>query len=237
MSRQLFADGLEQLRERLARRLEREALEAIAARGRFSVALAGGSVASSYFPRLAAVPVDWSRTDFFWGDERAVPPDHPESNFGVARRLWLEPARVPAERIHRMEAEAPDSEGAASAYAETLVQVAGAPPRLDFVLLGLGADGHVCSLFPGHPALREQTRSVLAIHDSPKPPIHRLTLTLPVLTAARLVVVAAAGSRKAAVVREALEREDSQLPVSFLARGARRVLFLLNLEAGPESRR
>jgi 6-phosphogluconolactonase/glucosamine-6-phosphate isomerase/deaminase len=89
----------------------------------------------------------------------------------------------------------------------------------------------------GHPALREQTRSVLAIHDSPKPPIHRLTLTLPVLTAARLVVVAAAGTRKAAVVREALEREDSQLPVSFLARGARRVLFLLNVETGPESRR
>ncbi len=82
MSCQLVVDGLEQLREKLARRLEREALRAIAARGRFSVA-------------LAAAGVDWSRTDFFWGDERAVSPDHPESNFGVARQLWLEPARVP----------------------------------------------------------------------------------------------------------------------------------------------
>jgi 6-phosphogluconolactonase len=230
MSRQLVVDGLEQLRERLARCFEREALKAIAARGRFTVALAGGSVASSYFPRLAAVPVDWSRTDFFWADERAVSADHPQSNFAVARRLWLEPARVPAERIHRMEAEAADPERTATAYAETLAQVAGAPPRLDFVLLGVGADGHVCSLFPGHPALREGTRSVLAIHDSPKPPGRRLTLTLPVLTAAKLVVVAAAGSSKAAVVREALEREDSPLPVSLLARGARCLLFLLEVE-------
>ena len=236
MSHQLVVDGLEQLRERLARVLEREALKAIAARGRFSVALAGGSVASSYFARLAAAGVEWSRTDFFWGDERAVSPDHPESNFGAARRLWLEPAGVPAARIHRMEAEAADPERAALAYSETLAQVAGAPPRLDFVLLGLGADGHVCSLFPGHPALREETRSVLAIHDSPKPPRRRLTLTLAVLTAARLVVVAASGSRKGAVVREALEREDSALPVSLLARGARRLLFLLDVEAGRKAR-
>src|SRR3954471_1927197 len=86
----------------LTRRFEEIAAAAQEARGAFSVALPGGSVATTFFPSLSRASTDWARTDFFWGDERAVPPDHPDSNYGVARSLWLEPARVPARRIHRM---------------------------------------------------------------------------------------------------------------------------------------
>ena len=137
----------------LAARLEREAEAAQAARGRYSLAISGGSVATALFPRFATARIDWSRTDFFWCDERAVPPDDAESNFGAARTLWLEPAGVPEASIHRMEGEAADLTAAAEAYAQTLRRVLGDPPRLDTVLLGMGPDGHICSLFPGHPLL------------------------------------------------------------------------------------
>lgn len=219
------------LPERVARRVEEEGRRALAARGRFSLALPGGSVAQSVFPHLARLAFDWSRTDFFWGDERAVAPSHPDSNFGVAQSLWLEPARVPAERIHRMEADAPDIEGAAAAYADTMARVLGSPPRLDLVILGMGPDGHVCSLFPGHPLLGEERRFVAAVTDSPKSPPRRVTLTLPALAAAELVVVVALGEAKAAVLEEALTRAESPLPIAQVARRARKVAFYLDPEA------
>jgi 6-phosphogluconolactonase len=223
------------LGEKLARRLEDEARRALVERGRFAIALPGGSVAEAFFPRLAVTEVDWSRCHFFWGDERAVVPTDPESNFAVARRLWLTPARVPAGCVHRMAAEHRDLEAAADAYAEEMRRVLGSPPRLDVALLGVGPDGHVCSLFPGHPLLGEQTRLVAAVFDSPKPPSRRLTLTPPALTAAGLVVVAATGEAKAAPVREALSDPASRLPVALVTRRARRILFLLDeaASAGP----
>src|SRR5262249_18355181 len=112
--------------------------------------------------------------------------------------------------------------------ASALEQLLGRPPRLDFVLLGVGPDGHVCSLFPGHPLLAEERRWVAAIDDSPKPPPRRLTLTLPVLAAAELVVVAALGEGKAEVVRESVEEPASRLPLALVTRGSRRMLFLLD---------
>jgi 6-phosphogluconolactonase len=216
-----------ELQTTLARRFAEEAERAVAARGFFSVALPGGSVATTFFPRLAQTPVDWSRTRFFWADERAVPPGDPESNFGLARSLWLDPAEVPAVQIHRMEADVPDLAAAAAAYSDTMLRLLGSPPALDLALLGVGPDGHVASLFPGHPLLGEESRWVAAVEDSPKPPPRRLTLTLPVLAAAGLVVVAALDGSKAAVVREALERPESRLPLALVARRARRCLFLL----------
>ncbi len=219
------------LAEALAARFEEEARCALPARGFFSVALPGGSVGTTFFPRLARTAVDWSRTEFFWGDERAVPASDPESNFGLARSLWLEPAGVPASRIHRMEADVPDPEGAARAYSDAMARLLGAPPRLDLVLLGAGPDGHVCSLFPGHPLLREEARFVAFVGDSPKPPPRRLTLTMPVLAAAELVVVAALGREKAEVVREALEQPDSALPLALVTRRARRAVFFVDGEA------
>src|SRR5262249_16010971 len=118
------------LADALAARFAEEGRKALGIRSTFTVALPGGSVATSFFPRLAGLDFDWSRTDFFWGDERAVPPDHPDSNYGVARSLWLEPARVPEARIHRMRADAPDFAAAAEAYEGELTACAGSPARL-----------------------------------------------------------------------------------------------------------
>lgn len=193
-----------------------------------AVALTGGSVATTCYPEMSRTRCDWSRIAFFWGDERAVPPEHPDSNYGLARKLWLDPAGVPAASIHRMEAERPDMEAAARAYQEELVRVAGDPPRLALVLLGVGPDGHVCSLFPGHALLREEDRYVGVVLDSPKPPPRRLTLTLPVLRAAEMLAVVAMGEAKAAVMREALEDPGSQLPVALALRGARSAVVLLD---------
>ncbi len=130
-----------------------------------------------------------------------------------------------------MEADAADPEAAARAYAVTMVRILGAPPRLDLALLGVGPDGHVCSLFPGHPLLLEESRFVAVLDDSPKPPPRRMTLTLPALAAAELVVVAALGRSKAEIVRAAIEEPSSALPVARVARRARRCIFFVDAEA------
>jgi 6-phosphogluconolactonase len=226
-----LVDKTECLAGALVSRVEEAAREALSRHGRFTLALPGGSVAASFFPELSRASVDWTRTDFFWGDERAVPPDHPDSNYGVARSLWLGPARVPEARIHRMVGEAANLEAEADAHAKVLERIAGAPPRLDLVLLGVGPDGHVCSLFAGHPVLAERSRWVAAVEDSPKPPPRRLTMTMPVLTAAGTVIVVALGRGKADVVRAAIEDPESPLPVAIMAREARRTVFLLDPEA------
>jgi 6-phosphogluconolactonase len=210
----------------LASEFQRAASDAIAARGAFRVALSGGSIAPLFFTSLARLPLDWSRIDFFWADERAVPPDHADSNFAEADRLWLTPAAVPAARIHRIHGENPDLRQAAQTYAEELCLIAGRPPALDFALLGVGPDGHVASLFPGHPALREEHEVAVAIEDAPKPPPRRVTLTLPVLAGSARLVVAAQGQAKAGVVRQALE-PGSSLPLGMLISRAGNVRVLL----------
>jgi len=214
----------------LVGRFEALAGSAIASRGRFTCALPGGSVANTFFPRLADAAVDWKHVDFFWGDERAVPPTDPDSNYGLALRLWLDRDALDPARVHRMRGEEPDLDAAAAAYAHELDSVRAGRP-LDLALLGMGPEGHVCSLFPGHAALRESTRSVIAIHDSPKPPPRRITMTLVPFVGAELVCVAAFGAEKADAVREAVESSDSQLPVALAARGGRRALFLLDSKA------
>lgn len=228
MLHDVVVDKLPVLADTLAARFESEGRRALGARGRFAVALPGGSVATAFFPRLARAALDWSRTEFFWGDERAVPPSDLESNYALARSLWLEPAGVPATRIHRLRGDAGDLQQAAAAASDEMVRVLGTPPRLDIALLGTGEDGHVCSLFPGHALLREERLWVAAIADAPKPPPSRLTLTLPSLAAAELVVVAALGEAKAHAVREALESTASSSPLAMVTRRARATLFLLD---------
>jgi 6-phosphogluconolactonase len=232
MTPQIRVDDTAALAAHLTTLFAREAERASAGRGQCAVALPGGSVAAIFFPELARAQCDWSRVAFFWGDERAVPPDHPDSNYAVAHSLWLAPAGVPAANVHRMPADDPDAERAARAYEGTLTRVLGAPARLDVALLGVGPDGHVCSLFPGHALLKEDRRWVAAIADAPKPPPRRLTLTLPALAAAALVVVAALGEAKAAVMREALKDPASTLPVALALRGAQRAVVLLDPPAG-----
>ena len=227
MRPELYVAEIDALVERLARDLSAEYTRAIAERGVFALALPGGSVAAHAFPVLATLPLDWGRTHFFWVDERAVPASDSESNYAAARTLWLGPARVPATSVHRMPADGPDLAAAAVAYSQELTRILGAPARMDFVLLGVGQDGHVASLFPGGAALAD-ARLVVAVGDAPKPPSGRLTLTLPVLAQAARVVVMAFGQSKAAVIWEAIERVDSTLPLALVLRRAQRGLVLLD---------
>jgi 6-phosphogluconolactonase len=196
-----------------------------------SIAVPGGSVAESFFPRLVKLPLDWRRILVFFGDERAVSPDSGDANVAEARALWLDRVPIPMANVHRMRADDPDLDGAARDYERLLVETLGSPPRIDLVLLGLGPDGHVCSLFPGHAALLETERYVVPVLDSPKPPAKRITLTLLALGAARSVVLAAFGAAKATVVREAVEDPASRLPAARALRVGPRALTLLDPEA------
>jgi 6-phosphogluconolactonase len=224
----IVVDDAIPLSEALATLVEGESRAACAARGSFALALPGGSVATTFFPRLARAALDWSRTDVFWVDERAVPVTDPESNYGAAHALLLSPAGVPDARVHRMDAEGPDLEATARACEDELRRVLGPERRLDVALIGVGPDGHVGSLFPGHALLSEETRRVAAIIDAPKPPPRRLTLTLPMLSATRHVVVAALGEGKAERIRESLEDATSALPLARLVRRAARVTVFLD---------
>lgn len=207
--------------EELARRAQRE-------RGAFSIALPGGSVARAFLPVLAETAIDWGRVDLFFGDERAVPPDHPDSNYGLARRLLLDRIASGPGRVHRIRAEGGEPELAARAYEAELRRVLGDAAALDVALLGAGPDGHVCSLFEGHPLLRENARLVAEIPDSPKPPPLRITLTLTALRSARLLAVAAFGKEKAEAMRRALREPGCGLPVAIALRDARDALLLLD---------
>jgi 6-phosphogluconolactonase len=223
--------SVDTLGEALAADFAVESARAFAARGRFTIAIPGGSIATTFFPRLARASVDWSRTEFFWTDERGVPPDDPESNYGLARTLWLEPVAIPLSNVHRMPADSPHLETAAREHAAELKRVAGDPPVLDFVLLGVGVDGHVASVFPRDPDTRKATEYVIAVTDAPKPPPRRMSLALPVLMSARRCVVAALGASKASVIHEAMDNRESTLPVASILRRSGRTLLLLDRDA------
>ncbi len=178
----------------------------VAAQRRFGVALSGGSTPRQLYEQLATGPhgqqVPWERVHVFWGDERAVPPDDPASNYRLAHEALLSKAPLPPANVHRMRGEAENLEEAAAAYEQELRL---ALPRLDLALLGLGSDGHTASLFPGYPAQHETTRWVVATGVAPtEPPVRRLTLTLPVLNNAAQVLFLVTGAAKADLVREIL---------------------------------
>ncbi len=176
-------------------------------------------------PALAAPSlrdrIDWSTWQVFWVDERWVPPSSPDSNFGLARRLLFSRVGIPEAHIHAVDdSKSPDETARAyeAQIRRTLPVEAGALPRFDMVLLGLGEDGHTASLFPGHPALQENRRWVVPVFNAPKPPPVRVTMTLPVINAARQVLIVVAGSRKAGVVGRVLHpgNEDLKMPVQRL---------------------
>ncbi len=216
-----------ELAARFAARVASIAREAVAARGRFTVAITGGSLADAFLPALATVPMPWPVTDVFWTDERCVPPDAPDSNYGQARRLLFGSGLAATARLHRILAERPEAEATAGAEA-ALIEVAGPLGRLDLILLGVGEDGHVCSLFPGHAAVAEAVRLMVAIADSPKPPLRRITMTMRVLAAADQLWVGAFGAGKAEVIRAARMDPTDQRPVAQAARGHRRVTWWLD---------
>jgi 6-phosphogluconolactonase len=231
MSADVSIYPVQQLTERFARIAEEECRRAIAERGSFSIAVPGGSAAEVLLPSLVVASVDWPKVSVFWVDERMVPPDDVDSNFRLARAVWLEKVPIPPERIHRMPGE-DEAPAARAAYARVLREHLGEPARFDLVLLGVGSDGHVASLFPGHRLLRAWDRDVAILDDAPKPPPRRMTLTLKALTAARRIVVYATGAAKAGAIGAALGNDESELPVALATMGDSHVTFLLDPEAG-----
>jgi 6-phosphogluconolactonase len=211
---------------------------AVALRGCCTLAIPGGSVAAAVLPAFSQRQLPWHAVDVFWCDERAVPLAHQDSNAGAALRLVADSPLAQRARLHVMRGDASDLWRAADDYAAELAIVAGSPPVCDVVLLGMGEDGHVASLFPGHiaevgPWTPIQT-SVLVTTRAPKAPPTRLSLSLSVLTAARETIVMAFGSAKAPAVHDALEGNRLDTPCARVVRESRRVLLLLDPHAASQ---
>ena len=212
-------EDVRELSEAAARFFLEEARKAIQESGRFAVALAGGSTPKSTYETLATryggpEDLDWGRVHFFFGDERSVPPDHEDSNYHMAHEALL--GYVPAGGVHRMRGEL-DPHEAAALYEQELEEFFGGPPRLDLVLLGIGEDGHTASLFPDTPALDVADRWTVE-NPVEKLDTVRLTLTVPVLNAAKQVAFLVAGEGKAEALKEILEGEADphKYPAKFI---------------------
>jgi 6-phosphogluconolactonase len=226
-----------------AARLVTRLVDVQAAAGSASLVLTGGGIGTAVLAELAAAPardaVDWRRLDIWWGDERFLPGGHPDRNETGARQALLRHLDMSQGRVHAMPAaggpDGDDPEAAAARYASWLSAAArpedhGPVPAFDVLLLGVGPEGHVASLFPGLPALYDE-RPVVAVRGAPKPPPIRLTLTLPAICCAREVWLLAAGAEKAGAVRLALsDVGEIQVPAAG-ARGRQRTLFLLDRAA------
>lgn len=208
------------------------AKKAVAAHGRFLLVLSGGSTPRALYALLAHAPVPWERVHVFWGDERCVPPDHPDSNYRMARESLLDRVPIPAGNVHRLEGEDPDPGAAAARYAEEIRRFfAPDPPRFDFVLLGLGPDAHTASLFPGSEAL--ESRSWVGAPWVEKLAAYRLTLTPVLLNRAAQVVFLVAGRDKAAAVEAVLQGTGSprEIPARAIQPEEGRAIWLLDAAA------
>jgi 6-phosphogluconolactonase len=217
--------------------------EAVRVRGLCAVALAGGSTPKGLYTSLATDPfrarVPWMRVHFFWGDERHVPPDHPDSNYRMVHEAMLSRVEVPADHVHRIKAERSDAAAAAEEYDSTLREFAGqgAParggverPLFDLVLLGMGPDGHTASLFPGTDAVGEKARLVVANWvDTFK--AHRITLTVPALSNAARVVFLVSGEDKAEMLRAVLQDTAARFPASLIRPKTGRPTWLVDKTA------
>ncbi|MCC5948215.1 MAG: 6-phosphogluconolactonase [Nitriliruptoraceae bacterium] len=203
--------------------------DAIAARGRAGVAFSGGGTATSLFTALVDQPVDWSRVAVWQVDERIAPAGHPERNLTALRAQLVDRVGLPDTQLHPMPVADDDLDAAAERYGEQLRAVAGDPPRLDLVHLGLGADGHTASLVPGSPLLEHAPGpvAVTGIYQGRR----RMTLTLPVLSGARNVLWFVRGADKADAVRQLVDG-DVSVPAARVAR--ERALLLLDPAAAGE---
>lgn len=193
-----------------------QASQAVRANGRFTVALSGGSTPKTLYSLLATKPdIPWDKLCFFWGDERHVPPDHPDSNYRMADEALLSKVPVRPENVFRIHAEEKDAATAALKYEQSLQDFfhlsPGEFPRFDLILLGVGPDGHAASLFPDTAALNEKQRLVVA-NWVPKFNTHRITFTFPVLNAAACLMFLASGADKAPILHQVLENSAADLP-------------------------
>jgi 6-phosphogluconolactonase len=231
------------LAETAAQAVVEAAQAAVAARGRFMLALAGGRTPRDTYRRLAESPhreaMPWPETFVFFGDERCVPPDDPDSNFRMAREALLDKVPLPPRQLFPMVGDALDPDVAAAAYARTLAETfetrRGETPRFDLVMLGMGLDGHTASLFPGSPVLKEVFRPVAAVHAAAAAIPQRLTLTLPVFNAAAQVIFLVAGAEKAKAVKAVL-RDGALLPAALVRPHAGRLRWILERAAASLTR-
>ncbi len=238
------------LAEAAAARLVTRLVDAQAARGHGSAVLTGGGAGIAVLAALAASPardaVDWQRVDLWWGDERFLPSGHPDRNETQARQALLDLLPLDPGRVHAMPAsdgpDGPDVDAAAARYADELAAAArregargeGALPALDVLLLGVGPDAHVASLFPDMAAVHEQERTVVGVHGAPKPPPTRITLTLPAITSAEEVWLLVAGAEKAPAVGLALRGAGPVQAPAGSAVGRRSTLWLLDRAAAAQ---
>ncbi len=237
--------GPEMLARAVAARLITRLVDAQAGRGEASVVLTGGRIAAAVYSAVRDSPardaVDWSRVDLWWGDERFLPGGHPDRNETQARLALLDAVPLDPGRVHPMPAsdgpDGEDPEAAAARYADELASV-GRPgheplPHFDVVLLGVGEDGHVASVFPERPAVYDQ-RPVIAVRGAPKPPPVRISLSLPTVNTADDVWLMASGAEKAAAVGMALKGAGpAQVPAAGV-HGGERTLWLLDRAAAAQ---
>lgn len=225
---------LESLSQRALEITVKQMEVALAARGRFNIVLAGGSTPKSLYEKLSQEALPWSAFHVFWGDERYVPPDHPDSNEGMARQAWLDHIPIPAAQIYPMPTALPDPRQAARQYHQELGEyfqsLDRATPEFDLVLLGMGPDGHTASLFPHTPALNVTDQFVTVGEKEGEP---RLTLTVPVINQARCVLFLVAGANKQAALGQVLTGTgDSQTYPARLIQPDETLIWLLDQEAG-----
>lgn len=238
----IVCSDVNQLNWRAAEQFVQLAVESVAGSGRFTVALSGGSTPKALYSLLASetfLPlVPWTKVYFFWGDERCVPPDHAESNYGMARTTLLDDVPVPKENVYRVPAEQGNAESVAAEYERILRAFfgfnRGQQPRFDLILLGMGQDGHTASLFPGTAALNE--RGTVTANEIQGVGTHRITLTIPAINRAAHIVFLVAGSSKASVLKEVLEGQDrpARLPSQSIQPVEGKLLFLVDRAAASQ---
>lgn len=244
--RHIIVTPTERLALEAAERIAEAVDETLQHKQIFRMVLAGGNTPKKLYQCLAEDPfrsvIPWRRIHFFWGDERCVPPDHPESNYRMVREALLDRLPVPDANIHRMKGEDADPPQAARSYEAELRrhfgQEAGqGPPKFDLILLGLGTDGHTASLFPDTPALQERRRWVVA-NPVAKLKAQRLTLSLAVLNRAARVFFLVSGADKATILSQILERspEGLRLPAALIRPADGPPLWLVDDDAASRLR-
>ncbi|QDL06768.1 6-phosphogluconolactonase [Brasilonema octagenarum UFV-E1] len=236
---QVFANA-EALTQAAAAEFVQQAHQAIQARGRFTIALSGGSTPKSLYALLATQPwrnqIPWNQIHFFWGDERHVPPSDPSNNFRMTQEQLLFQVPIPQENVYRIKAENPDAKAAAAEYEQDLRQFFQLQehqfPRFDLVLLGMGANGHTASLFPGTDAVHEQTRLVVApwVEELNS---YRITLTPPVINNAVEILFFVTGAEKATTLKAVLEGQyqPDRLPAQIISPTQGRVMWMIDQAA------
>jgi len=224
------------LSRRAAEQFVAMARQTLGAHGRFTVALSGGSTPKGLYALLAAAEfasrIDWARVHLFWGDERCVPPDHPESNYRMVQEALLSKIEIPSANVHRMTGEDEPARAAARYEGELrqLLPLRSGVPSFDLILLGLGEDGHTASLFPGSAALTERARWVAHTWVE-KLDSHRLTLTIPVINNAAQVSFLVSGAGKAAIVKEILTDSASRYPAAQIRPAHGRLCWIISEDA------